>query len=247
MKLSLTLLATLVFTSLASAQTPQNPVVITTAPYVINASGYYRLGDNLSYSAASGNIVTINVSNVTLDLNGFFISGPAGNTSQTTSGIYAQNRSNLVIFNGTVANCSIGVNIVGGSNSRNTRITNMRISNCSTAGIYDTTPVGHLIADNQITDIGYTAASGGRYGIYVESGSVAIRGNQVANIIAANTADTWGIYCFGGAAHFVVRNLVNNCGTGVRMNNATGNKYQDNLTASVTTAFTGGQDAGGNN
>lgn len=248
MKSLLTILASLIFTALASAQTPQDPVIITSAPYTINAAGYYRLGNNLSYAATSGSIITINASNVTLDLNGFYIAGP-NNPGQTVNGISASNRSNLNIVNGTVAFCYVGVNLSGGSNSVNTRITGLRITNCYSAGIQDISPVGHLIADNQVATIGgtTTAGSAAAFGIRVVEGSVVIRGNQVSGVTGVGAGTGTGIYCSNSNSHFVLRNQVNNCATGVRMNAAQGNKYQDNLTASCTTPFDGGVDAGGNN
>jgi len=54
---------------------------ISSAPFTINASGSYFLAGNLP--VASGNGVTVNADNVTLDLNGFTIASTASPASGT--------------------------------------------------------------------------------------------------------------------------------------------------------------------
>jgi len=70
----------------------------TTFPIQINEPGSYVLTSNLI--VAAGNAININVSNVTLDLNGHTIHGFFGGATGT--GIYAYNRYNITIKNGIV-------------------------------------------------------------------------------------------------------------------------------------------------
>jgi hypothetical protein len=73
---------------------------ISSAPFNITTSGSYYLTQNLT--VAAGNAITISVSNVTLDLNGFTISStesPAGSSSAILLG---SGLSNVTIVNGLV-------------------------------------------------------------------------------------------------------------------------------------------------
>ena len=91
-------------------------------PYQINNSGSYRLSGNLVVSAGADGI-DINASNVTLDLNGFAISGP-GSCTGSGATISCQNESGVgiscggnaptqvTIRNGTVTGFRAGVGIL---------------------------------------------------------------------------------------------------------------------------------------
>ncbi|MBS0657814.1 MAG: hypothetical protein JSR82_06145 [Verrucomicrobia bacterium] len=88
-------------TAVAALQTSVNALEtrtpISSAPFVINTRGSYYLTGNLSFT--SGNAITINSSQVTLDLNGFTISGVSG----CQAGIsVAANLVNVVIRNGFI-------------------------------------------------------------------------------------------------------------------------------------------------
>lgn len=95
-------------------------------PYVISQSGSYKLSGNLVVSASKDGI-DINVSNVTLDLNGFTIAGPgpvACSTPKAPNGppcsgfnsgiISAPNLYNVAVLNGAVVGFSTGVDLSGG-------------------------------------------------------------------------------------------------------------------------------------
>ena len=70
------------------------PTIINSVPYTISASGYYQLGANFQVTNTSGNIITIAVSNVTLDFGGHFISGPTNAVGTSTLfGVNANTRN----------------------------------------------------------------------------------------------------------------------------------------------------------
>ncbi len=83
-------------------------------PITICQSGSYRLSGNLTISDVNTDGIDVNASNVTLDLNGFTISGPITCIQSTypvqcsnrgaSTGIYAASPmfSNLTVINGTV-------------------------------------------------------------------------------------------------------------------------------------------------
>jgi hypothetical protein len=78
-------------------------------PYSITVAGSYRLTSNLLVSAAGTNAINVLASPVTIDLNGFAISG-VDNTIPT--GI-RDNVGQLTVKNGTIQNFGIGINSVG--------------------------------------------------------------------------------------------------------------------------------------
>jgi hypothetical protein len=89
-------------------------------PYKITQPGSYKLSGNLVVSAASTDGIDINVSNVTVDLNGFTISGPVTCSSappscEGTAGagitIGAVAEKNLTVRNGSVVGFQTGVDL----------------------------------------------------------------------------------------------------------------------------------------
>src|ERR1700747_91360 len=96
-------------------QTPQNPFPIS-GPITITAPGYYRLTKNIVSSATTGNIITIQQHNVTIDFNSFFIIGP-NNKANTVVGVSANGFGNITIKNGTIAFCQIGVRFSGAASN----------------------------------------------------------------------------------------------------------------------------------
>jgi hypothetical protein len=99
--------ATLSFLSAASyAQT-----TITSVPYTIAAQGRYILANDLTYSAANGNAITVNTDNVTIDLNGYILDTVTPNSGAT--GIFASDRANVQVRNGAIAGFRYGVYFPG--------------------------------------------------------------------------------------------------------------------------------------
>jgi len=90
-------------------------------PYKITQPGSYKLSGNLAVAAASTDAIDIETSNVTLDLNGFTISGPVTCTG-SSSAISCEGRAgsgianlggqnNLTVRNGTVVGFQFGVDL----------------------------------------------------------------------------------------------------------------------------------------
>ncbi len=153
---SLTLVLTLAATSLigvtATAQT-----VINSLPYTITTAGEYVLGSNLSSPLTSGNLITVNASNVTLDLQGHYPSGPTSASSNSVYGIYASERANLTVRNGTVSHCYVGVGLTGNgdastTNNLNQAVDGLRVSHCK-FGISLSVAPGSTVTNCKVTQI----------------------------------------------------------------------------------------------
>ena len=71
-----------------------------TAPFVINSAGSYYLTGNLAVSGATA--ITVNASNVTVDLNGFTISSTASPAAGTTV-LIGSGRASVTVQNGNIS------------------------------------------------------------------------------------------------------------------------------------------------
>ena len=117
---------------------------ISSAPFNISASGSYYLTGNLT--VATGNAITINADQVTLDLNGFTISSTASPASGTAV-LLNSARKNVTIKNGHISGTttfSAGAfttggfldGVVNGSNSSaNIHVTDLNILGMGSDGI----------------------------------------------------------------------------------------------------------------
>ena len=108
-RFSLRRLATLVpLALLASAAVASAQTVINSVPYTISAAGKYVLGKNLLNTSTTTPAITISAANVSLDCDGFYVSG-AGNTASANSIIYVNNVANVAIRNGLLSNDAYGI------------------------------------------------------------------------------------------------------------------------------------------
>ena len=238
-------LASAVLAALAIATTSaaQAQTVITSLPYTITAGGTYVLNSNLSSSATTGNLITINASNVTIDFQEHYITGPSASLASTNViGIYAYERSNLTIRNGTVAYCLEGI-YIGGNGATNTnsvdqQVTNMRVTYCAYVGINLDYDPSSVISDCQISQIGTTSTSDNA-GINVDGAGVTVQGCTVSNVVDSTGSQSYGIYSETGS--FTRGCQVSSAYYGIRLG-----IYQNNLASAVTSAFSSGTDGGNN-
>jgi hypothetical protein len=183
---------------------------ITSLSYTINSPGFYYLASNLNYNRTDGSAITINASNVTLDLMGFCLTG-RGKTAGSSNGISINNGcTNVEIRNGSInafANDGINTAYDAVTNIVGTRIIGLRIQNVGGYGIilygpnnlimscFATSAVSggifagkySLVKGNHVA----TAIGGG--GIYVDEGSN-VTGNTVSGAL------WYGIYCVSGSS-----------------------------------------------
>jgi hypothetical protein len=127
---------------------------ITSVPYEIKNSGFYYLTGNLTYSG-SGNAITVNHDDVTLDLMGFSLTNSGAKGS--TKGISMDGRTNVEIRNGTVRGFQFGVYESNSAGTKH-RAINVRTEGNS-SGLYFTGS-NHLIkncnaSNNTGTGLGF--------------------------------------------------------------------------------------------
>jgi hypothetical protein len=183
---------------------------ITSLPYTIKSPGFYYVTGDFNY--LSGNGITVESDNVTLDLMGFRLRG-----GLSWSGIYMFGRQNVEIRNGTLSGWGTAINEGDADNGRNHRVFNVRVQN-GNYGI-DLYGYGHMVKgctgiNNTGTVIGIyggmasgNVVTGGAYGIDVSMGTIS--GNVVRDCTLYGITISWGT---------VSNNMVFNCNTGIYVN-----------------------------
>ena len=87
-------------------------------PMVIDQPGSYVLTCNITVPTVQINCIEIETDNVTLNLNGNTLIGPGEENSSSGNGIYASERNNITITNGTVRNFGGSGIVVTGTNNQ---------------------------------------------------------------------------------------------------------------------------------
>ena len=197
--------------------------LIFSLPYTISMDGTYKLAHDLTYSAALGNAIIVNASNVTIDLNGYQLVATASNSYNF--GIYANNVSNVSVKNGTIAGFTFGVEMDYPQGASNVNfghlVDGLHLSN-NQVGVGCYVSKGCVVRNCQF--------EGGFYGVEFSNGT----GNRASNNVAtgmfygfytngsdyfdSNYADSCieaGIYA-AKAATKLRFNTTTNCGVGVQ-------------------------------
>ena len=213
---------------LASAIAAHAQTVINHVPYTITVAGDYVLGSNLNSSQTSGVLITINAGNVTLDLQGHYLSGPVSGTNNV-DGIIAQERANVTIRNGTVAHCHYGINLEGNggstTNNLNHILDSLRVSHCDDGIILDYAP-GSTVTNCKFTQISSS-------GVLVHGPGSTVQGCVLSQIGSV------GVLLDAGS--FALQNSISNAPYGVLYG-----LYKDNVASGCATPFAYGTDGGGN-
>lgn len=144
----------------------------TTFPIIINQSGSYRLSSNLTVPADTNGIV-IQADNVTLDLNGFSITGNGSGEGITDNGTA---HKGISVRNGTVVNFHFGINL---RSSNQSDVEQIRALNNDHAGI--------LVGDSSIVSGNVASGNGASVG-----NGVGINTGAFTTISRNNTSNNHG-------------------------------------------------------
>lgn len=219
-------------------------IEIASVPAVISVQGVHCLKQDLQTAITSSAAITVATNNVTIEMNGFKLGGLGGGDSSSADGIYAANRLNITIRNGTIRGFLNGIYLAGSGDflaNSGHLIERMRIERPRAGGVV----VGgtrSTIRDNFILDVGSTL-TGVTFGIATVGGAGhAIIGNSIAGV-AASAAST-GIYTSTTTAPLIrgnqVRDVTGGTSRGIQVHSTTSRAVvQDNLVANTTTGQTG--------
>ncbi|HXX57171.1 MAG TPA: hypothetical protein VEI96_04165 [Thermodesulfovibrionales bacterium] len=179
--------------------TPINQMLV---PYTISVPGNYCLTSDLTSSSPTGNVITINASNVVLDLNDHRIGGQGAGLATQAVGIYANQRKNVIVRNGVVRGfyCGIQLDDTSGNTSLGNVVEGIRADSNTARGIM-VVGFGNRIRYNQVINTGgTTVGTPDVYGIYSSGRAAVIRENIVGSTNGSSGAAVFGIYSSGATS-----------------------------------------------
>jgi parallel beta-helix repeat protein len=179
---------------------------IASLPAVISTQGVWCVKQNLSMAASSGIAITITTNNVTIDCNGFTLSGTAGVTT-TTGGINGANLANVTVRHCALTGFYYGIALTGASSSGHVIEDNRFDSNT----VYgpDVQGDGSVIRHNLVINTGFSSGAAFAKGI-VAHDSVDVLDNVVSGVSTASGTNgyTFGIQIYNDADGRVSGNIV---------------------------------------
>jgi hypothetical protein len=162
-------------------------VPINSVPYTIVRSGVYCLTKNLSCALKGGNAITIKASNVTIDLNGYYLVNRFAPTNES-NGIYAVDRQTITVRNGMVRGFKKGVMLdispsADGEDSRCHLIEDMLADHNSLVGLMVYGRESTIRNNRVVATGGYEGDDAdnlaGTIGIYVNGSNAMVLNNAV--------------------------------------------------------------------
>jgi hypothetical protein len=192
------------------------PVIAATSiskvPYVITQPGLYLVKKDLVYPSASGAAITIQASDVTVDLGGHVLSsGTTLNSSNHSVGVYALNPgsfiTNFVVRNGTLKGFKQGVYLTAASTPGRILVEDLVTINTGQMGIF-TSGINIEIRRCQAIDTGYQSASLPTTAFYASGTRVKISDNQAESLSTGAGGDSHGIVCYAADSAVIERNMI---------------------------------------
>lgn len=221
-------------------------------PAVISEPGHYCLEKDWDLDlTGGGSAIEIRSGYVVVDFQGHQVRNLPGlkGDSSATFGVFAWDRSQIVVRNGMLAGfrdgISLGQNVDGPTRSRDHLIEGMRIYRCHRTGIHLVALLS-VVRDNIIGDITGLEQKEAA-GILIFGGGNRIFENVISVITGSSEGNRWGIRLEGGNRNLVVGNRLHATWNGIRFDY--NSVYRDNFVLELpvgNTAFSGGTDAGGN-
>jgi len=248
---------------------------ITSLPAVITTQGTWCLKQDLSTAQMTGNAISINTNNVTVDCNNFKLGGLSAGASTQTYGIGAISRSNITVRQCTIRGFLYGVRIEG-SPSGGHVVEDNRFDSNTYNGVYvagdgsavrrnlviytagstigsDTTPIWTVesvdIIDNTVENsVARAGTNQAAYGIYTHSNvSGRIEGNGISGVVADGLGTAKGIYNSLSDRITLRNNDVVGAGTGTGIFCDNGNgRTVGNVVNGFATGISGCSDNSGN-
>ena len=186
--------------------------VISSLPYVISTQGIYCLKGNLATGMTSGNAIEINNNNVVIDLNGYKLGGQGAGKGTNAYGIYAYQKQNITLRNGTVRGFYKGIYLgdTGGyATSQAHLVEDIRVDVNTYIGI-EVRGRGNIIRKNQVVDTGGRSPAADAFGIVIYGPGNRVINNDVYETVAGGSYDALGIYFLTADGGIVENNRVGN-------------------------------------
>jgi parallel beta-helix repeat protein len=165
---------------------------ISSVPATITTQGVWCLKGDLSTAITTGNAITVNANNVTIDCNDFKIGGLAAGNSSLAKGVFAHIRQNITVRHCNVRGFSTGIYLDGGAGHL---IEDNRLDNNLNMGVGVFGADNSVVRRNRVYDTGGSSGGLEAYGIYASAGII---DNEVRGVFTdATTSSVVGIVARG--------------------------------------------------
>ena len=153
-------------------------IYITQVPIVLNDQGVYCFDRHWVVRANSGNMITINNNNITLDMKGFKLGNRAAAITTKATGIRATSQVNITVRNGIIRGFLIGIRISGDG----ILVENNLVEYSYFAGVH-VEGMNNVIRNNRIQNVGNAPGETFATGISMpDSERVQIINNTISNV-----------------------------------------------------------------
>jgi parallel beta-helix repeat protein len=195
-------------------------VPITDIPTTILESGVYCLTDDLATSITTGNAITLEANNITIDLNGWTLDGSGAGTATEATGIYGYQLNNITIRNGTIQGFHYGVHLDVDSDNYFASLGNLieRIrASANTGAAFFTNGVGNVIRHNHIVNTGNSTISANynAYGVASYGTNCEVMYNTINNTAASNNGTAKAIYLMNAGYSIIEGNQISGLYSGL--------------------------------
>src|SRR5436309_356976 len=172
-----------------------NCTPITAVPFTIPAAGTWCLAQDLNTTLASGNAITIAANNVVLDLNGHRLANVGAGPGTEASGVYAFQRTDITVRNGTVRGFKFGIRLDDSSPYTTYQahvIEDLRADQNTWIGIW-VAGRENIIRNTQVMSTGGATSSESAVGIVVFGSETQVLNNEIIDTFGRNTGFGFGI------------------------------------------------------
>jgi hypothetical protein len=163
---------------------------ISSLPAIISTQGVWCLKADLTTAITSGNAITVNTNNVTIDCNDFKLGGLSAGSSSIAIGIYAQSRQNITVRHCGIRGFYYGVDLDGSGHL----VEDNRFDNNLLIAVL-VTGENNTVQRNRVYDTGGAAGQSSATAIAAYAN---ILDNTVSGVFASATDSTnFGIRIYG--------------------------------------------------
>ena len=171
---------------------------ITSLPATITTQGTWCMKQDLSTAIGSGNAITVNTNNVTIDCNGYKLGGLAAGVSTNADGIFSQDRFNITVRHCAIRGFFAGVNLYGSAGGGHL-VEDNRFDSNTFLGL-QVQGSGSVVRRNLVFSTGLTTQAAYAMAILVVD-SDDVTDNTVSTVLTgATSGDSYGIVVGSPAA-----------------------------------------------
>lgn len=155
-------------------------------PFKINTSGSYFLGGNLAVTTKTTTAIIVKAPNVTINLNGFVISGLGGSSTGVGIDASAAVATGVIIANGTITGFGTGIKLNSTSTVQNVQIYNNNGDGIAVSGS-SCFVSNSVITGNTGSGLFFNDTTSGYLSNVLNNSSNVVQGTNMGNNVCSGT------------------------------------------------------------